>query len=64
MERPRCERKGTLPHTAAYALTWDLLSGRVTKFFCAEHAKTAFPQPDHISKLIGWLPDPAAVQED
>ena len=64
MERPRCERKGTVRHPAAFALTWDLLSGRVTKFFCAEHAKTAFPQPDHISKLIDCLMDSTAMQED
>jgi hypothetical protein len=64
MERPRCERKGTLPHPATYALTWDLLSGRVTRFFCDEHAQNARPQPDHISKLIGWNPDPEAVEED
>jgi len=64
MERPRCERKGSLPHAATHALTWDLLSGRVTKFFCTEHAETAFPEPDHISKLIDWEPDHVAMLED
>ena len=24
MKRPRCERKGTLPHPATYRLTWEL----------------------------------------
>jgi hypothetical protein len=62
MKPPRCERKGTLPHPATHVLTWDLMSGRVTKFFCAGHAKTAFPQPDHISKLIDWEPDLADAQ--
>ncbi len=62
MGKPRCERKGTVPHPAAYAVTWDLLSGRVTKFFCAEHAKTAFPRPDYVSRLIDWEPDLADAQ--
>jgi hypothetical protein len=64
MKPPRCERKGTLPHAATHALTWDLLSGRVTKFFCDEHAKAAFPKPDHVSKLIDWRPAPAGWQEE
>ena len=54
MERPRCERKGTVRHPAAFALTWDLLSGRVTRFFCAEHSKDRYPAA--ISHLqIDWL---------
>ena len=55
MKAPRCQRKGTLPHAATHALTWDLLSGRVTKFFCDEHSKDASQQPHYISKLIGYF---------
>jgi hypothetical protein len=64
MEKPRCERKGTVPHAAAYALTWDLLSGRVTKFFCDEHSKDASQQPHYISKLIGYFERTKAVTEE
>lgn len=64
MKRPRCERKGTLPHPATNALTWDLLSGRVTKFFCDEHSKDASPQPHYISKLIGYCERAKAATEE
>jgi len=64
MEKPRCERKGTLPHPATNALTWDLLSGRVTKFFCDEHSKDASPQPYYISKLIGYFERAKAATEE
>jgi hypothetical protein len=64
MKRPRCERKGTVPHPATYGLTWDLLSGRVTKFFCADHAKTARPQPDHISELIDYVEEAITATEE
>ena len=43
MKRPKCERKGTLPHPATHALTWNLSSGRVTKFFCDEHFQGCEP---------------------
>jgi hypothetical protein len=38
-ETPRCEFKGTLPHPArpAYLLVWNLPSGPVVKWSCAEH---------------------------
>jgi hypothetical protein len=61
MKKPRCEKKGTLPHPATYGFTWDLLSGRVTKFFCDDHSKGVSPEPDHISKLIGYLDERAKV---
>jgi hypothetical protein len=64
MERPRCERKGTLPHPATHALTWELLSGRVTKFFCEEHSKDACPQPHYVSKLIGYCQRAIGVTEE
>lgn len=64
MKRPRCERKGTLPHPATNTLAWDLLSGRVTKFFCDEHSKDASPQPYYISKLIGYFERAKAVTEE
>ena len=56
--------KRNLAAPAAFALTWDLLSGRVTRFFCAEHSKTAFPQPYHISKLIGYFERAKGVTEE
>ena len=64
MKRPRCERKGTLPHPATTALTWDLLSGRVTKFFCDDHSKGVSPEPDHISKLIDYVEAKGATEEE
>jgi hypothetical protein len=38
-ETPRCGFKGALPHPArpAYQLVWDLPSGPVVKWSCAEH---------------------------
>jgi len=54
MKRPRCERKGTLPHPATKTLTWELQSGRVTKFFCDDHSEDVSPQPYYISKLLGY----------
>jgi len=64
MKKPRCEKKGTVPHPAAYGLTWDLLSGRVTKFFCGEHSKDVSRQPDHISELIDYLEEAKAATEE
>jgi hypothetical protein len=54
MKRPKCERKGTLPHPATKALIWNLPSGRVTKFFCDAHAEDASHQPYYVSELIGY----------
>lgn len=54
MKRPRCQKKGTLPHPATKALTWELASGRVTKFFCGPHSVDASPLPYYISELIGY----------
>ncbi len=64
MKRPRCERKGTLPHPATNVLTWDLLSGRVTKFFCDEHFKDASPQPYFVSKLVSYHERANAATEE
>lgn len=64
MKRPRCERKGTLPHAATHALTWDLTSGRMTKYFCDEHSKCASPQPHYIWKLVGYFERVKAVIEE
>ena len=55
MKRPRCEKKGTVPHPATNTLTWDLQSGRVTKFFCDDHSVDVSPQPYRISKLVGYF---------
>ena len=64
MKRPRCEKKGTVLHPTTYGLTWDLLSGRVTKFFCGEHSKDVSRQPDHISELIDYVETKAATEEE
>ena len=64
MKPPRCERKGTVPHAATHVLVWELLSGRVTKFFCDEHSKDASPQPYFVSKLIGYSQQAKAVTEE
>lgn len=64
MRRPKCERKGTLPHAATNTLTWDLLSGRVTKFFCDAHSKDASPQPYYVSKLVGYHESAKATTEE
>lgn len=64
MKRPRCERKGTLPHPATHVLTWNLLSGRVTKFFCEEHSEDASQQPHYISKLIGYFERAKAATDE
>lgn len=39
LETPRCEYKGCLPHRAepAYLLIWNLPSGPVVKWSCADH---------------------------
>jgi hypothetical protein len=55
MEKQRCEKKGSLPHPATCVLVWELLSGRVAKFYCAEHSEDASPQPYYISTLIGYF---------
>jgi hypothetical protein len=54
MEKPRCERKGTLPHPATCVLVWELPSGRIAKFFCDEHSQDASPQPYFVSRLTGY----------
>lgn len=64
MKRPRCEKKGTVQHPATYALTWNLLSGRVTKFFCGEHSKDVSRQPHHISELINYIEKPKGATEE
>ena len=65
MEKPRCERKGTLPHPATCVLVWELLSGRVAKLYCDEHSKDASQQPYYISKLIGYYERAkAAIEEE
>ena len=64
MKRPRCERKGTLPHPATNTLTWELQSGRVTKFLCDDHSVDVSPQPHYISKLIGYCQRAKAATEE
>jgi hypothetical protein len=57
-------KKGNLPHAATLALTWDLLSGRFTKFLCEEHSKDVCPQPHYVSKLIGYCQRVTGVTEE
>jgi hypothetical protein len=64
MKPQKCERKVTLPHPATCVLVWELLSGRVAKFYCDEHAKDASPQPYHICKLIGYFERAKAATEE
>lgn len=63
MKRPRCQRKGTPPHAATNALTWELQSGRVTKFFCDDHSEDVSPQPYYIAKLMGYYQRTKAAPE-
>lgn len=64
MKRPRCERKGTLPHPATTTLTWELQSGRVTKYFCDDHSEDVSPHPYRVSKLTGYYQRKKSVRED
>jgi len=64
MNPPRCERKGTLPHPATRVLVWELLSGRVAKYFCDEHSRDASPQPYFVSKLVGYHERAKAATEE
>jgi len=64
MKPPRCERKGTVPHPATCVLVWELLSGRVAKFYCDEHSKDASPQPYFVSKLIGYHEQVRSTNEE
>jgi hypothetical protein len=52
MKPPSCERKGTLPHPATCVLVWDLLSGRVVRYLCDDHALDARPRPYRLAKMI------------
>lgn len=64
MTRPRCEKKGTLPHPATKTLTWELQSGRVTKFFCDDHFEEASPLPYLVSELVGYRERVKAATEE
>jgi hypothetical protein len=33
-------------------LVWELMSGRIAKFFCDEHSQNASPQRYRLAKLI------------
>jgi hypothetical protein len=64
MERPRCERKGTLPHPATCVLVWELLWGRVAKFFCDEHSRDASPRPYRLANLTDYHEQPKAAPDE
>jgi hypothetical protein len=50
--------------TATCVLVWELLSGRIAKFFCDEHSKDASPQPYFVSKLIGYREQVKSTNEE
>ena len=64
MKAPRCEQKGTVPHDATHAVTWDLSAGRQTKYFCEEHAKVASSQPHYTWKFVGYFERNKGVLEE
>jgi hypothetical protein len=53
-----------VPHPATCVLVWELLSGRVAKFFCDEHSRDASPQPSFVSKLVGYHERAKAATEE
>src|SRR5271170_4289086 len=56
IKRPRCEHKGSLPHTATRIVVWELACGRQTKFMCEEHFKGIGSQPYWFGTLNGiWV---------
>jgi len=64
IQRPRCEHKGSVPHPATCVLVWELLSGRVAKYFCDEHSRDASLQPYFLSKLVGYHERAKAATEE
>lgn len=54
-ERPNCYRKGVPQHPATHVLVFPLVSGPITKFSCAEHAKEEYwtQLPYYVAKLVG-----------
>ena len=64
MKAPKCEQKGTMPHIATHAVTWDFPSGRKTKYFCEEHSKVAHPQPHYMWKFVGYFEQNKGVFEE
>ena len=64
MKPPRCERKGTLPHPATCVLVWELLSGRIAKFFATSTREDASPQSYFVSKLVGYHERAKAATEE
>jgi hypothetical protein len=62
VQRPKCERKGTLPHPATVIVAWSLQSGRLWKYSCDEHAET-FGGPNYIvAKLEGMVDNHSNAQ--
>jgi hypothetical protein len=54
-QRPKCERKGTLPHPATIIVAWSLQSGRLWKYSCDEHSQT-FGGPNYeVARLEGLV---------
>src|ERR1700674_4896743 len=54
VQRPKCERKGTLPHPATMIVAWSLQSGRLWKYSCDEHAET-FGGPSYVAARLEGL---------
>ena len=54
VQRPKCERKGTLPHAATMIVAWSLQSGRLWKYSCDEHTQT-FGGPSYVAARLEGL---------
>jgi len=58
VQRPKCERKGALPHPATMIVAWELQSGRLWKYSCDEHAETFGGPVYNVSRLVGVIGGP------
>lgn len=56
VQRPKCERKGTLPHAATMIVAWSLQSGRLWKYSCDEHVET-FGGPSYVAARLEGVVD-------
>lgn len=62
VRKPKCERKGTLPHAATMIVAWSLQSGRLWKYSCDEHAET-FGGPNYeVARLEGMVDNHSNAQ--
>jgi hypothetical protein len=54
-ERPNCYRKGMPAHSATHVIVFPLVSGPISKFSCAEHAREEYWSQlrYYVAKLVG-----------